>query len=133
MTFHKGLHTHRTLEIVQVQPTAGARFCGAFAEPSDGLEPSTPLLTMEVPNRHSRTRVVTRGTHSPANCAVRRTGDASLDVARVVSDVSVLCPRADADRGNALMRRARASARRSSCRRHGRIDFGRLLRERGAE
>jgi hypothetical protein len=41
------LHTHRTLWIVQVHPKEEAPSCGAFAEPSDGLEPST-LLTMEV-------------------------------------------------------------------------------------
>jgi hypothetical protein len=42
------LHTHRTLWIVQVHPKEEAPSCGAFAEPSDGLEPSTPLLTMDV-------------------------------------------------------------------------------------
>jgi hypothetical protein len=39
---HKGLHTHRTLEIVQVQPNRKVALCRSFAEPSDGLEPSTP-------------------------------------------------------------------------------------------
>jgi hypothetical protein len=43
MTFHKGLHTHRILEILQVR-TEEARFCGALPEPSDGLEPSSPSL-----------------------------------------------------------------------------------------
>jgi hypothetical protein len=52
-----------------------------------------PLLTMEVLERHARTRAITRDTLSPANHTVRRTGGASRDVARVVSDVSVLCPR----------------------------------------
>jgi hypothetical protein len=52
-----------------------------------------PLLTMEVPRRHARTRAITRDTVSPANRAVGEGGDASRDVARVVSDVSVLCPR----------------------------------------
>jgi hypothetical protein len=41
---HKGLHTHRTMAIVQVQAKQKAQICGAFAEPSDGLEPSTPSL-----------------------------------------------------------------------------------------
>ncbi len=42
-SLHKRLHTHRTLEIVQVLQQK-APICGAFAEPSDGLEPSTPSL-----------------------------------------------------------------------------------------
>ena len=42
-----------------------------------------------------------RDTVSPANRAVAADGDASRDVARVVSDVSVLCPRLVADAGNA--------------------------------
>src|SRR5262245_38361283 len=41
---HKGLHTHRTLEVVQVQPKGKVALCRSFAEPSDGLEPSTPSL-----------------------------------------------------------------------------------------
>ena len=49
MTFHKGLHTHRTLEIVQVLAKQKAPICGAFAEPSDGLEPSTPSLPWRFP------------------------------------------------------------------------------------
>jgi hypothetical protein len=44
MTFHKGLHTHRTLAIVQDGPKEKGPLCGDFAEPSDGLEPSTPSL-----------------------------------------------------------------------------------------
>jgi hypothetical protein len=40
----KGLHTYRTLAIVQVAAKQKAPLCGAFAEPSDGLEPSTPSL-----------------------------------------------------------------------------------------
>jgi hypothetical protein len=44
MTFHKGLHTWRTLEKVQVRRNGKAPITGAFAEPSDGLEPSTPSL-----------------------------------------------------------------------------------------
>ena len=56
------------------------------AEPSDGLEPSTPSLP-------SRARAITRDTVSPANQAVAGGRGASRDVARVVSDVSVLCPR----------------------------------------
>jgi hypothetical protein len=42
MTFHKGLHTHRTLWIVQMEAKEGAPFCGAFAEPSDGLANRRP-------------------------------------------------------------------------------------------
>jgi hypothetical protein len=35
---------HRILEILQTAFTEKAAICGAFAEPSDGLEPSTPSL-----------------------------------------------------------------------------------------
>jgi hypothetical protein len=41
---NKWLHTWRTLEIVQMKSKAKAPICGDFAEPSDGLEPSTPSL-----------------------------------------------------------------------------------------
>jgi hypothetical protein len=41
---HKRLHTHRTFDEEQVALNAKAPTCGAFAEPSDGLEPSTPSL-----------------------------------------------------------------------------------------
>ena len=41
---HKRLHTHRTLGKEQVDLNEKAPTCGAFAEPSDGLEPSTPSL-----------------------------------------------------------------------------------------
>jgi DsrE/DsrF-like family len=64
---------------------------------------------MEVWERHARTRAVIRDTVSPANQAVVGAGDASRDVARVVSDVSVLCPRSVVRRGNA------AEAALSSC------------------
>ena len=49
---------------------------------------------MEVSGRHARTRAITRDTLSPANRAAAGGRDASRDVASVVSDVSVLCPRA---------------------------------------
>jgi hypothetical protein len=55
---------------------------------------------MEVSGRHACARAVIRDTHSPANRTVRRTGDASRGFARVVSDVSVLCPRCVADTDN---------------------------------
>ena len=51
------------------------------------------FLTMEVSGRHARTRAITRGTVSPANRTGLDASDVSRDVARVVSDVSVLCPR----------------------------------------
>jgi hypothetical protein len=44
MTFHKRLHTYRTFALEQVELNRKAPTCGAFAEPSDGLEPSTPSL-----------------------------------------------------------------------------------------
>jgi hypothetical protein len=51
------------------------------------------FLTMEVSGRHARTRAITRDTVSPANQTDLAAADMSRDVARVVSDVSVLCPR----------------------------------------
>jgi hypothetical protein len=50
------------------------------------------VLTMEVCEQYARTRAITRDTVSPGNQAIRDRSDASRDVARVVSDVSVLCP-----------------------------------------
>jgi hypothetical protein len=49
MTFHKGLHTHRTLEIVQVQPTAGARFCGLLQSPLTDSNRRPPSLPWRFP------------------------------------------------------------------------------------
>ena len=40
----KELHTHRILELLQAPSTGKAAICAAFAEPSGGLEPSTPSL-----------------------------------------------------------------------------------------
>src|SRR5215204_5940102 len=62
-------------------------------ECSQSVESVDHLLTMEVSERHARTRAIMRDTLSPANRPVRTGGDASRHVARVVSDVSVLCPR----------------------------------------
>ena len=45
---HKRLHTLRTLGQEQVDLNEKAPTCGAFAEPSDGLEPSTPPYHQEV-------------------------------------------------------------------------------------
>jgi hypothetical protein len=41
---HQRLHTHRTFDREQVDLNEKAPTRGAFAEPSDGLEPSTPSL-----------------------------------------------------------------------------------------
>jgi hypothetical protein len=49
---------------------------------------------MEVLEGHARTRAITRGTVLPANRVKQDVKNASRGVARVVSDVSVLCPRA---------------------------------------
>jgi hypothetical protein len=53
MTFHKGLHTCPTLKRLQVEPKEERRtpLSGAFAEPSDGLEPSTPLPVVRLPRK----------------------------------------------------------------------------------
>jgi hypothetical protein len=52
-----------------------------------------PLLTLEVLDRHARTRAITSDTLFPANRAASARNHASRGVARVLSDVSVLCPR----------------------------------------
>jgi hypothetical protein len=39
------LHILRKMEIVQVNPRVNRPICWAFAEPSDGLEPTTPSLS----------------------------------------------------------------------------------------
>jgi hypothetical protein len=41
---HKRLHTRSKLEIVQINRKKKVPLCRDFAEPSDGLEPSTPSL-----------------------------------------------------------------------------------------
>jgi hypothetical protein len=41
-TLHKQLHTHLATEFEQVDLNTKPRRAGFFAEPSDGLEPSTP-------------------------------------------------------------------------------------------
>ena len=69
--------------------------------PSGGLE-RRPPPTMEVSGRHARTRAIIGVAVSPANRATHGRTDASRDVARVVSDVSVLCPRPGVAPGNSL-------------------------------
>src|SRR5215204_5551176 len=56
---------------------------------------------MEVLERHARTRAIIRDAFSPANQPSSRAINASRGVARVVSDVSVLCPPLVAGTGNA--------------------------------
>ena len=51
------------------------------------------FLTMEVLGRHARARAIIRDPVSPANLTICGAEVVSRDVARVVSDVSVLCPR----------------------------------------
>jgi hypothetical protein len=41
---HPRLHTHRTFDAEHVLLNEKAATCGAFAEPSSGLEPETPSL-----------------------------------------------------------------------------------------
>ena len=61
-------------------------------KPSDGLEPSTPSLPF-----WSRAYTLDHSRHTfSCKSAERALEDASRDVARVVSDVSVLCPRCGA-------------------------------------
>jgi hypothetical protein len=71
-----------------------------------------PLLTMEVSERHARTRAIIRDTVSPANRPDARVRDASRGVARVVSDVSVLCPPPVDVPDNRLLETGHAATRR---------------------
>jgi hypothetical protein len=75
--------------------------CSSFPEALFRTRTLDPLLTMEVSERHGRARAITRDTLSPANRTVAGSPDASRDVACVVSDVSVLCPRTVVYFGNA--------------------------------
>jgi hypothetical protein len=48
------LHTHRTLEIVQVLSKQKAPICGAFAKPPGGLEPPTLSLPWSAEGNRSQ-------------------------------------------------------------------------------
>jgi hypothetical protein len=63
------------------------------------------VLTMEVLERHARTRAITYDTLSPGNQAIPSGSDATRDVARVVSDVSVLCPQVGVSYDNSVLTR----------------------------
>ena len=52
----KRLHTHRTYDEEQIVLTEKAPISGAFAEPSDGLEPSTPSLPCDASGNRSQPR-----------------------------------------------------------------------------
>ena len=43
MTFHKRLHPRPQRRLCRLNTYGKRGTCGAFAEPSDGLEPLTPL------------------------------------------------------------------------------------------
>ena len=70
--------------------------CRVLDKPSSGLEPETPSLPWRF---GSVTRVHARSLTTQLSCKPARSG-ASRCVARVVSDVSVLCPRSVFQRGN---------------------------------
>jgi len=53
---HKRLHTHRMFDEEQVGLNEKAPTCGAFAEPSDGLEPSTPSLPFRCARNYLQSR-----------------------------------------------------------------------------
>jgi hypothetical protein len=67
---------------------------------------------MEVSGRHARARAIISDAVLTANRNDSGAGDASRDVARVVSDVSDLCPRAGVYLANARHLGSRASHRR---------------------
>jgi hypothetical protein len=90
----------KCLRVFYEQTTTQCQFAGTLCKPSDGLEPSTPSLPWRFRERHGRTRAITRDTVWPGNPTIPGGPDASRGVARVVSDVSVLCPRAVVRLGN---------------------------------
>ena len=65
-----------------------------------GRLPAEEALLHRIPYHHARTRAITRDTVLPGNQAIPGVPNASRNVAGVVSDVSVLCPRAVDDIGN---------------------------------
>src|SRR5258705_12898836 len=74
---HRRLRTHPKTNVWQVDLNTRAPTCGAFAEPSDGLEPSTPSLPWrfrDVTYVHGRARSAIFSLqieHSPA-CRIAR-------------------------------------------------------------
>src|SRR5207248_8628208 len=69
---------------------------------------------MEVLRRHARSRPIIRDAVLPANQQLLVTGPASQGVARVVFDVSVLCPCRVARIGNACPSATQANGRERS-------------------
>ena len=77
---------------------------------TDSNRPPPP---MQVSERHARTRAIAYDTVLPGNQAIPSASDATRDVARVVSDVSVLCPRIVGDLDNVFWRNLAGSIDRS--------------------
>jgi hypothetical protein len=80
--------TYRTFDKEQTDLNEKRRRAALWQSP---LPDRRPFLTMEVSGRHARTRAITRDMLLPANQPVPTGGDASRDVASVVSDVSATC------------------------------------------
>jgi hypothetical protein len=80
--------------------------CRYFNEALFRTRTGDPLL-----DHHARTRAITRGMVLPANQPESGPKDASRGVARVVSDVSVLCPRLGVLLDNGLTPAARVFRR----------------------
>jgi len=90
--FHNPFHERATWTRCKSWINKKPRFAGPLQSPLTDSN-RRPLLTMEVSGCHARTRATIRDTLPPATRTDAGGGDASRDVARVVSDVSVLCPR----------------------------------------
>jgi hypothetical protein len=84
--------TPRYSSCVVPQETREVPVCRTF-KLSDGLEPSTPPYHGGS-GRQTRKRAISQDIFFPGNRVNSATGPAPRDVARVVSDVSVLCPAA---------------------------------------
>src|SRR5215211_5542699 len=90
--FHNAFHARRRSKTRRLLRNKKPRCAGLLQEPSDGLEPSTPSYH----GGFGASRAYTRSSAAQFRLEISMSGPrkhASRDVARVVSDVSVLCPR----------------------------------------
>ena len=89
---HKRLHPCPQAPSDRLKTDRSDLLCRTFAGAFWRTGTADPLLTMEAPRRRARSHAITRDTILPANSVLQGREDVR-DVARVASDVSVLCPR----------------------------------------
>ena len=109
---HKRLHTHRTFDKEQVDLNEKAPTCGAFTEPSDGLEPSTPSLPCAASGGWSQptATVLAHSCGSEGCCACDRLPPIATTGLHKGSILSYLIwPRRPPERGRAVARCSRGA------------------------